>query len=411
MDNVTHTLAGLLLAETVIQVRRRLSGGEPSSRFRQIAVVSSAVAANLPDLDVLYTLGDPHRLTYLLHHRGHTHTVLITLLGGLVVWAIATMVWRWRAGTLPAASDTRWLGGVLLLSALSHLVLDWTNSYGVHPFWPFDNHWRYGDAVFIVEPWLWVVSIPVLVAASPHRVSRGLLSMLMLVILVLAWSVDLVPGGAAAVLSGGAIVSVLGARLLPTLPRVMGALLAWIVVTVVMAASAATARAVVLRDVQHQEPGTEIVDVVVSPLPANLVCVSVIVIDRAADVYRVTLGRVSTAAGLTPAHACAQREEPAALFRPSPWASGDAVQWDHAWVASASELATLARESCPVLAGLQFMRVPVWVITGDEVLLGDARYGGGSGRSFSDIRVPRHSAVCPSARPPWIPPRADFLRR
>ena len=40
---------------------------------------------------------------------------------------------------------------------LSHIVADAWNSYGVHPFWPFDNHWYYGDAINIYEPWLWVI--------------------------------------------------------------------------------------------------------------------------------------------------------------------------------------------------------------------------------------------------------------
>ena len=77
------------------------------------------------------------------------------------------------------------------MSTFSHLVLDWTNSYGVHPFWPFDDRWRYGDAVFIVEPWLWVVSVPALVAASSARTVRGLLSLVLLGGVVLAWRVDL----------------------------------------------------------------------------------------------------------------------------------------------------------------------------------------------------------------------------
>jgi hypothetical protein len=75
------------------------------------------------------------------------------------------------------------------VSTLSHLVLDWTNSYGIHPFWPFDDRWKYGDSVFIVEPWFWVVSVPALVAASTNRVARALLSLVVLAGLVLAWRV------------------------------------------------------------------------------------------------------------------------------------------------------------------------------------------------------------------------------
>jgi hypothetical protein len=43
------------------------------------------------------------------------------------------------------------------------------------------------------------------------------------------------------------------------------------------------------------------------------------------------------------------------------------------------------------------------------LLLGDVRYGGGSGNGFTDVRVPRRSAACPRGMPPWIPPREDLL--
>src|SRR4051812_25083089 len=153
MDNVTHTLAGLLLAESAVRLRTRRGGVEPSPRFRAIAAASSAIAANLPDSDLAYTGLGGDRLTYMLHHRGYTHTVVIAILGAVLLWGIAWLVWRWRARAAPDAPDApdaRWLLGLLIVSTLSHLVLDWTNSYGVHPFWPFDNRWRYGDSVFIV---------------------------------------------------------------------------------------------------------------------------------------------------------------------------------------------------------------------------------------------------------------------
>jgi hypothetical protein len=70
----------------------------------------------------------------------------------------------------------------------------------------------------------------------------------------------------------------------------------------------------------------------------------------------------------------------------------------------------LARESCPALAALRFIRVPIWRLVGDtSVMMGDIRYGGGSGNGFTDVRVPRRSASCPPRVPPWTPPRADLL--
>jgi inner membrane protein len=50
-----------------------------------------------------------------------------------------------------------------LLSALSHLLLDWTNNYGLRPFFPFNPRWYAGNLVFIAEPVLWALLLAALV--------------------------------------------------------------------------------------------------------------------------------------------------------------------------------------------------------------------------------------------------------
>jgi inner membrane protein len=40
---------------------------------------------------------------------------------------------------------------------LTHPTLDWLNNYGLRWLMPFDGRWFYGDAVFIIDPWLWLV--------------------------------------------------------------------------------------------------------------------------------------------------------------------------------------------------------------------------------------------------------------
>jgi inner membrane protein len=411
MDNVTHTLAGLVLAEAAVRLRARATGTEPSPRFRAFAAISSVVAANLPDFDLLYTgVGRDHRLEYMLHHRGHTHTILLAIVGGMLAWAIASLLWRWRARAAPRGDDARWLLALLLASALSHILLDWTNSYGVHPFWPFDDRWIYGDAVFIVEPWFWVIAVPALVAASTSRIARVLLSGVLVLGLVLAWRVDLVSTGAAAALTAGAAASIVLARVLRPGPRAAAALAAWVGVTLAMAAGTSAARAAVARSVREADPGAQLLDIVVTPLPANPVCTSVIAVERSGATYRVSTARVSAAPSVTDASRCGDRDLGGPMFETSPRASTSAVRWDREWTAPHAELATLARESCTALAALRFIRVPAWRALDDStVMLGDVRYGGASGSGFSDVRVPRRSAACPEAVPPWIPPRADLL--
>jgi inner membrane protein len=50
-----------------------------------------------------------------------------------------------------------WLYLTAFVAALSHLLLDWTNDYGVRPFFPFNPHWYAGSFVFIAEPVVWAL--------------------------------------------------------------------------------------------------------------------------------------------------------------------------------------------------------------------------------------------------------------
>jgi len=410
MDNVTHSLAGLLIAESTVRLRARVTRTEPSPRFRTVAAISSMAAANLPDADLFYTGVGGEHLRYMLHHRGHTHTVLMAVVGAAVISAVAVFAMRWHARRGPVRADPRWLAGLLFVSTLSHLVLDWTNSYGVHPFWPVDDRWRYGDAVFIVEPWLWVVSVPALVAATPRLVARVALSLVMLIGLALAWRVDFVSTGAAVALTAGAVVSVALAIVLAPDTRVAVALGGWVMVTLTMAAGSAAVHAATVRAVREAAPGAQLLDVIVSPLPANAVCMSVITVERAGETYRVATARASALPMIVDAAQCGARQVAPSTLPPSARPSTSAVRWDGEWTAPVRDLSALVRESCTALAAMRFIRAPIWRSVGDSaVLLGDVRYGGASGNGFSDVRAPRSSATCPRAVPPWTPPRADLL--
>ena len=52
------------------------------------------------------------------------------------------------------------LPGLLLVSAIgtaTHPLMDWTNNYGVRFLLPWNPRWFYGDFVFIVDPFIWIV--------------------------------------------------------------------------------------------------------------------------------------------------------------------------------------------------------------------------------------------------------------
>ena len=112
------------------------------------------VGSNLPDLDVLYSFGSGDKLAYLLEHRGHTHTVVGALFAAVAMLVVCALALRMKRISL-SRRDRTVLVALALLAPLLHIAMDSLNTYGVHPWWPIDNRWYYGDAVFIVEPLFW----------------------------------------------------------------------------------------------------------------------------------------------------------------------------------------------------------------------------------------------------------------
>jgi len=146
MDNLTHSLVGLTAAKAGLE---RLSPG---------ASALCILAANAPDVDVAILLfGD--RWTYLHNHRGITHSIVgvafLALFLPLLFYGVDRLWARFR--NRPASTK---LPGLLLASILvtaTHPILDWTNSYGVRPLLPWNAKWYYGDLVYIIDPYQWLL--------------------------------------------------------------------------------------------------------------------------------------------------------------------------------------------------------------------------------------------------------------
>ncbi len=114
------------------------------------------IGANLPDVDVL---GLPFGAN-LAWRRGWTHgPVALVLLPALLAYGLVALDrWQARRGTRPAARAPVRLGGLLgvsYLGALSHLLLDLLNTYGVRLLMPVSERWFYGDTLFIIDPVIW----------------------------------------------------------------------------------------------------------------------------------------------------------------------------------------------------------------------------------------------------------------
>jgi inner membrane protein len=136
VDNLCHTLAGAAFAEAGLK------------RTTRLASVTLMIASNLPDIDALVFATDMPSVAF---RRGWTHGVLAQALLPLAFAGVMSWIGRRRGARF---------GPLLLLSyvgVLSHVALDLLNNYGVRLLMPFSGRWFYGDSVFIVDVWLWLV--------------------------------------------------------------------------------------------------------------------------------------------------------------------------------------------------------------------------------------------------------------
>jgi len=143
MDNVCHTLTGAAL------------GAAGLGRRTRFGAATLMVAANLPDLDVLVFATEMPAVAF---RRGWTHGPIAQALLPVALTAVMVAVARLRPGA-PAATRLRPWWTLLLAYAgvLSHVALDLLNPYGLRLFAPFDWRWLYGDVLFIIDPWLWLI--------------------------------------------------------------------------------------------------------------------------------------------------------------------------------------------------------------------------------------------------------------
>lgn len=161
MDNLAHTLAGAALGQAGL---KRRSG---------LGMATLMIAANLPDLDALALLVGES----IAWRRGWTHGPVGLLILPLLLVAIMVGFDRWQArrGTRPAARlpvRPGWLLGLAYIGIVSHPLMDWLNVYGIRWLMPFSDRWYYGDTLFIIDVWLWIM-LALGVWLSRRREKRG----------------------------------------------------------------------------------------------------------------------------------------------------------------------------------------------------------------------------------------------
>jgi inner membrane protein len=395
VDNITHTLAGAALAD--LALRRRAEKTE-----RRLYTGAGVIAANLPDFDVLYSGITSQPLGYLLHHRGHTHT--ISGLAGLAMvlilaYRLLPPVRKMRAG------DRVRLWCLIAIALASHLSLDALNSYGIHPFHPVDSSWYYGDALFIFEPWLWVILGFAVVQNVRTRLEMLAAALPILILPVTLASMGIIPPESAALLLLGGVPFAWLLRRASSRARAGIAIGCCVTIAVAMLGVSRIARAIAVAALQSEVRG-RLVDVILTPNPSSPLCWSVIGIDLAetAGEYVYLRGTMSLAPRWKDPTSCASHRfagQPASrITRGGRFALRDVIRRPLA------QLRNHAERDCRAHAWLRFGRAPVLT---DEAIF-DLRFAERVGRNFTYLPLGRRpDPGCPSFVPAWEMPRADLL--
>jgi inner membrane protein len=146
MDNITHSLVGLLLAR---------AGLEKTTPHGTAMMV---LAANAPDIDAIFWFSGTQ--TYLQWHRSYPHAIAFGPLVALLPMLLARVRFSWPAFLAS------------LIGVFSHLLLDWTNSYGIPLALPFSWHRFRLDIANVFDVWIWAILLGAVVAMALGRRSR-----------------------------------------------------------------------------------------------------------------------------------------------------------------------------------------------------------------------------------------------
>lgn len=140
MDNITHGLLGLAIG----MVRRRdgSTPGVPNSTPTDKAVVlSTLLAAEIPDIDVFFGRGPLDEFTY---HRGLTHSLVAAPFVALLATVITKTVYR------KAKIHTLYMWSLLSV-LVAHLLNDYMTGWGTRLLLPFSQARLALDWVPIVD--------------------------------------------------------------------------------------------------------------------------------------------------------------------------------------------------------------------------------------------------------------------
>jgi inner membrane protein len=410
LDNLTHTLVGLVVGEAAARGTRADPSGIAGETRRNLFVSLMALGSNAPDLDFIQSRITGSKLDYLLHHRGHTHTIIGAIALSLILYLCCEVWCRLRRQRLSARDRTQ-LIGVGLLASLLHIALDFTNSYGVHPFWPFDNRWYYGDAVFIVEPLFWAACAP-LVFILRSKFAKAFVALALFAALYLSFATGMVPRLLCVALAAITVAMLAIGKFASARAALTSSIAVWLGINAVFlcASAIATERARAIASRTFSEP--TLLDHVLSPLPVNPFCWQLILVHATDEHWIIRRASLALMPRWMAAQRCPSRSDATLMTAPMrriEAASTDEVAWLTEISTDRATLDEWAAKDCDVAPFMRFARAP-WIARGEKAwVLGDARFDNERVLSFAEIELRGDRTACMSHVPPWVAPRSDLL--
>jgi inner membrane protein len=377
----------------------------PDGTFRRLLVVCLVAGSNLPDADLLYTSFGGGPLAYVLQHRGYTHTLVGALAGAALLWGVCALWLRYRQLRATALEQV-WIATAGVTGVLLHLGMDYTNNYGVHPFWPFYNGWVYGDSVYILEPLLWLAAAP-LVFLLESVAARVLVALLLgaITLAVLLSGVVALPAVMGFVVLAAAMLAA-GRWLRPAVALACG-IACWLGVTVVFGVASHVAAGRLDAMARAQFPASRTLDRVLTPTPANPVCWTGWLVQTQDGQEIMRQARMSLLPDLIDERNCRGVERLATVGESVPAPGRAGLEWVQQFSMPVDRIAVLARTQCRARAFMQFARVPMAGGEAPDGWLADLRFG--IRRGFASLQLTQPPQPCDFPSVPWLPPRPELL--
>jgi len=152
MDPLAHTLFGATMAEAGLK------------RKTALATATLIIGANIPDIDALAMfVSEDYALWF---RRGWTHGILALMIWPILLTGLMIGIDRLIEKRMRRKNRMRegppmrplMLLGIAFIGVWSHPLLDLLNTYGVRLLMPFSDNWFYGDTLFIIDPWFWLLA-------------------------------------------------------------------------------------------------------------------------------------------------------------------------------------------------------------------------------------------------------------